>query len=392
MGKTARQFQSKYIEFTKKFKKPFKQIALIVPNDFTDDLFVEIFTTHYKYLYEEIEIEFKYWFEKNKEIINYEKKSRFNFPSPKNFILFNSLHIRKKRRLTKSELTEKQISEIVNMLIDNNSTKLKKKHDKQKERLELIQEIFPNHISKYIDEYFKISVNSQNDLDKKFYLIREVAKYKNQESISFLQKVNAKEQNFDLKNEACKFLQQFNEKVILRKKKKGVKKFKVEGKQKIVDNPDTLINQIYNEQLEDINEIDIFLSHSSLDRDKLVIFFKLLNQNGFYTYLDWVNDRHYLKRELLNINTVNVLLKRLQKSKILIYYHTEASNNSPWTPWEIGYFSGLHKKVFIYNPSQINKSFFLNIYPEITIENNQIFISEQNKKILLDKKSINGLR
>lgn len=66
-------------------------------------------------------------------------------------------------------------------------------------------------------------------------------------------------------------------------------------------------------------------------------------------YIDWVNDRYALKRNLLNFNTANVILQRLNNSKGLIYFHTKSSMDSQWTAWEIGYFHGLDKIICVFN-------------------------------------------
>ena len=43
MGGTARQFNKMYSDYKKRFKKPIANIALFMPQDFTDDLFVNTF-------------------------------------------------------------------------------------------------------------------------------------------------------------------------------------------------------------------------------------------------------------------------------------------------------------------------------------------------------------
>ena len=40
MGGTARQFNKMYIDYKKKFKKPIQQIAVLMPENFTDEYFV----------------------------------------------------------------------------------------------------------------------------------------------------------------------------------------------------------------------------------------------------------------------------------------------------------------------------------------------------------------
>lgn len=142
----------------------------------------------------------------------------------------------------------------------------------------------------------------------------------------------------------------------------------------IEETPDYLIEKIYEDNLEQIKDFDVFLSHSSNDRKNVILLYKLLNSNHFHVYIDWVNDRYALKRNLLNKNTANVVVQRLNKSKVLIYFHSEESLKSQWTPWEIGYFQGNGKQVFIYNPKNLELPAFLQIYPTIHIRNSAIFV------------------
>jgi hypothetical protein len=237
-------------------------------------------------------------------------------------------------------------------LLEQNSIRLLNIKKKNESKLELIQEkVIPSHIEKYIDEYFKLKERSRQVFDKKLLIIKEISKYKNKETIKFLYKINAIEANFSLKLEAVYILQSFGEKVMLRRKPQGKLKQVSTIIPDLTETPAFLKYMIDNEQLEDQKDYDIFLSHSSLDRQDVIDFSKILNKNGLHIYVDWINDLHFLKRDLLGSDTIEVLLDRLNKSKVLIYYHTQNSSNSYWTPWEIGYFMGLNKEVFVYNPN-----------------------------------------
>lgn len=43
MGGTARQFQNMFVNFSKKFKKPFDLVGQLMPINFSDDLFLKFF-------------------------------------------------------------------------------------------------------------------------------------------------------------------------------------------------------------------------------------------------------------------------------------------------------------------------------------------------------------
>jgi hypothetical protein len=76
MGGTARQFNKMYIDYKKRFKKPIATIALLMPLDFSDTLFVETFRRLYPNLWDDLEKQYKYWHDKNNTLIKHGKKSR----------------------------------------------------------------------------------------------------------------------------------------------------------------------------------------------------------------------------------------------------------------------------------------------------------------------------
>lgn len=379
MGATARQFQNMVANFSKNFKKPFDIIGQLMPINFSDDQFLKKFKELYEYLWMDIEAEYSFWNKKNEKIIEVKKKSRYNFPEPDNFVLLKSNGIRSKYRLNHKKGIVFSVEEqkvLNNRIININSVKLEVKKKKISERIELIQEIEPKYIQDYINKYFKIRFTGQDSVNQKIEIIREVSKYKSENIVQFLQKVNAVEKNISLRKEAFFVLQQLNEKVILRRNPKGKEKKSQTTRYILQEVPDILIEKIYDDHLEQIKDFDIFLSHCSNDRDNVINLYKFLNNHNFHVYIDWVNDKYALKRNLLNINTANVLLQRLNKSRVLIYYHTEASLKSPWTSWEIGYFHALGKRVFVYNPQKLELPMFLQIYHVIYIKDSTIFVDD----------------
>ncbi|MFD1631106.1 TIR domain-containing protein [Pseudopedobacter beijingensis] len=349
----------------------------LMPMGFNDDTFLKCFKELYEYLWIEIESEYAFWKKKNEKLIIVGKKSRYNFPKPEKFILLKSVHVRAKYRFNHSNgviLSNAEQITLYDQLLDENKIKLEAKRKKLFEKLELVQEIEPKYIQEYINSYFKIRHTGQNSIDRKIEIIREVSKYKSDKTIDFFQKINAGERNISLRREAFTVLQQLNEKVILRRNPKGKKKESQTMKYLIEETPDYLIEKIYEDNLEQIKDFDVFLSHSSNDRKNVVLLYKLLNKNHFHVYIDWVNDKYALKRNLLNKNTANVVVQRLNKSKVLIYFHSEESLKSQWTPWEVGYFQGIGKQVFVYNPKNLELPTFLQIYPAIHIRNSTIFV------------------
>ena len=81
------------------------------------------------------------------------------------------------------------------------------------------------------------------------------------------------------------------------------------------------------------NSYDIFLSHSSRDKPLITNLRKVLLSRGYSVYIDWIEDSELGRKEISP-----KLKTAMSNSKIMVYVHTYNSENSKWTPWEIGYF------------------------------------------------------
>ena len=88
--------------------------------------------------------------------------------------------------------------------------------------------------------------------------------------------------------------------------------------------------------MEQNKKYDLFLSHSSNNKELLLTIKSTLNSLDFNVYIDWINDKEGLKRTLTNVATAQVIIERLKSSDALMFVYTEESLNSLWTPWEIG--------------------------------------------------------
>ena len=82
---------------------------------------------------------------------------------------------------------------------------------------------------------------------------------------------------------------------------------------KTAESPEELIEQINHKDLEAIKHYDVFVSHSSANSDSIIPLMKSLNANHLVAYIDWVNDRENLRRELICRDTVEVLKIRMQQ-------------------------------------------------------------------------------
>ena len=91
---------------------------------------------------------------------------------------------------------------------------------------------------------------------------------------------------------------------------------------------------------------DAFLSHSFQDTDLILGVKATLDDLGYRTYIDWINDPH-LDRSRVTYETAEILKTRMRNSRSLLCVTTSNSANSRWMPWECGFFDGYSGKVAI---------------------------------------------
>ncbi len=122
------------------------------------------------------------------------------------------------------------------------------------------------------------------------------------------------------------------------------------------------------------NQFDIFLSHSSLDREEVITLVELFNNCGYSVYVDWIYDEQ-LDRNNVTKETAEALRTRMLQSKGLAYLATGNSANSKWCPWELGYFDGKSQTsrccilpVLSNYATSYNGQEYLGLYPYLTYE------------------------
>ena len=84
---------------------------------------------------------------------------------------------------------------------------------------------------------------------------------------------------------------------------------------------------------------DVFLSHSYLDRKRIVSLVELFNSAGYSVYVDWLEDPK-MDRSKVNVSTAYTLRERMESSSCLAYIATSNTTSSKWCPWELGYADG----------------------------------------------------
>ena len=114
---------------------------------------------------------------------------------------------------------------------------------------------------------------------------------------------------------------------------------------------------------------DVFLSHSYEDAEVIAGIKIMIEREGLSVYVDWIEDSQ-ADRSKVTPATANMLRRRMNHCRFLLFATSKASPNSKWMPWELGYFDGMrHEGVGILPIIQTPTSSFagqeyLGLYPE----------------------------
>lgn len=132
---------------------------------------------------------------------------------------------------------------------------------------------------------------------------------------------------------------------------------------------DNILNETIQEQ-KNRNSFDIFLSHSSKDKQLILGVKQFIEDSGYTVYIDWVDDPQ-LDRANVNVQTADILRTRMKQSKFLVYVDSNNASASKWMPWELGYFDGYKpNKIGILPIRQNSEGYYtgqeyLELYPKI---------------------------
>jgi TIR domain len=165
---------------------------------------------------------------------------------------------------------------------------------------------------------------------------------------------------------------------------------------KILDNAD-----IYQKSETGLKkEFDIFLSHSTKDKELVVGTKLILEDLGYSVYVDWIEDPK-MDRSKVSKKTAAILQKRMQKCKSLFYAFSTNSSESKWMPWECGYFDGIKDgKVAVLPISSDTKTSFqgteyLGLYYYITIQPSvagptRVYVRESDESYIIYESWMNN--
>lgn len=278
--------------------------------------------------------------------------------------------------------TQKEIKSLIETIRNHSLAKLNKSKAKETKRERYIQHTQPRYVSQHIKVYYNTRKLNPEDIDTRYIIVHELAKYKCEGTIQFLTMLVRCEKNLPLQHYALQTLNNFGVTGVHKGRRKGKKKLTHTKGFVPIHTPQDLLKAIYNSPLEQMKHYDLFLSHSYKDKDKLIEVKDTLNAKGLNVYMDWVNDKDELLRDLTCAETAEVITERIKASKAILYVYTDASFDSRWTPWELGFASALNKPILVYRPEPTeNEPEYLQLYIPVVLEERQLLVGIEKTEI-----------
>lgn len=337
------------VDLQKRLKNPLRLVAKTMQPGFTDAKFVQEFRILCPLLWRELyEI---YISCSTLDVIRSKKeRSNINFPSPYKFIHNASKHLlpRIRKEHKQGLYNEEDANKIREELKKKSSVDVQKFQTKLATDLYLIQEVTPSYISELISMYYDDRMKDTMNVSYRLWILQEVAKYRSLDTMIFLKQVQCGEKNEHLRLVAYHALLQMHAfDVQLHRKRDGVKKQNQIIEPHAMSTPNELLHAVYSADFEQIKKFDVFISHSSQNKELIHDIVKTLNTSRYVCYTDWMVDRDQLRRDLTSKETAEVIANRIKQSKVVLYVLTRECNASKWSPWELGYAYALNKPICV---------------------------------------------
>lgn len=373
-GVTKKIFEHEMIDIIKMWNQQIKTIERLLPQYYTDKDIIELLRRFYPHEWDSVQAKYEYYSTKDKHLKRIKGKLRYNMVPPEKLIKRSQIFKRIMSEKYQSDYSKGYNHEIADeeyhILENKRKPKIEKINKKIKNAKLKTQQVTPEFLDKLIGLYERKNT-SQKD---RMYILLELKKYFNPQIIQFFLKLNDTEINRQLREEAFYHLQSFNYQPRLRRQKYMQIHTKDKKRRDFLKNeypfqtykipldPDELEYRINNSSEQKIKSYDLFISHSSKDSknvQKLIIY---LNENGKNVYCDWISDSDYLKRNLVRQATLNVIEKRLEQSKAVLFVDSAYSTQSIWCKYELNYFFELNKPIYYINISDIeNENYNMNL-------------------------------
>ncbi len=250
----------------------------------------------------------------------------------------------------------------------------------------MLQNVVPNYASNMINSYFYNRKTNPADIDIRYYILKEIAKFNHDRFVGFFMKVLGSERNDACRNFAFKTILKWDKTVHLPKKRKGKKSPYEHIQPKIPESPNEQMETFRKLQMERDKSYNVFLSHRYKESRHDVIKIKdMINQKGYSVYIDWTMDSDGLQRELENENTLNVIKQRIIQSDCLLYLHIKDCENSWYIPQELDFAEQQCKPILVLNIDGSEETERTQDKPHAEIRNDEIIVTMNDKEMSINK-------
>lgn len=337
-GKTKRKYECELMRYAKQLNRPLQLVVETLKPGYTADELLNAFIEYYPYEWKTICERAELYKEKDQFLKQKGKKARYYPLSPDayffslqkvKYLLSDGYHEKHKQAYSEDTRLKNQES-----MKHRKESRINKKEKKMDEYTKDMQYVDPGFIDALIYAYHR----RDNTINNKMEIFKEIQKYECKKTLNFFWKLNDSEQNDEIRKLAFQHLQKSGHYVKLRKKFKGKKKSYQTATSSFDGTPKALADRLQGDTVQSEKKYDLFISHSSQDRELVRQVIKAANSIGLNCYVDWTADNDFLKRSMVSDYTKEVLKHRMKSSKCLLYLSSRNSRKSDWVSFELDYF------------------------------------------------------
>lgn len=356
-------------EAQKQINQFIESLIPILPYKYDFNTINSLLKDYYPYEIFLISEKYKYYQIKEKSLSSKNIKSRYHYKDVDDYVRSSNILIKILNiSFVKSHqevFNQNEYENTVQQFKIQRNPRILKQYKKIQTAIKQTQQLEPSYLDSLIGLYSR-KRTTQKD---KVYILKELKKYYCPKIIAFFSKLIDTEYNRQLREEAFYHLQSFGYQPNLprqkyiripsknRKRREFLKEYANETF-KVEETPAELEYRINNSKDQKIKEYDFFISHSSIDYNSIQLLIESLNKQGNNIYCDWINDSDYLKRHLAGHQTLNVIKKRLDQSKRMIFVLSSNSIESKWCKYEINYFIERNKEILFIRKEDISNGAF----------------------------------
>lgn len=338
-GKVKRKYDGETARIGKSFTRPLNLIEETLYPNYTKEDLLNAFKKYYPYEWKSLCERQQNYKEKDKFLKSTKGRTRYNPPSPEQFFfslpkvknLLNKGHQEK----YKKSFDEAKRTEAEKLLTAKRNNRINKRSEAITAYTLNEQEIDPGFIDALIYAYHR----KGNTVNDKLEIFKEIQKYDCDKTTEFFYKLNDSERNDEIRHLAFQHLQASGHYVKLRKGFDGKKKSYQVEEDTFNGTPEELYDKLgLEDSVQNIKSYDVFISHSSLDKEQVRKTVREVNKLGLNCYVDWTADNDFLKRSMVSDYTKEVLKRRMEQSKRLLFLSSRNSRKSPWVDFELQYY------------------------------------------------------